>query len=353
MDMNEDAEPRRLTRRELREKWLAEQSAEENSSQESSDSSEDVPDLSYLEKAQETDAEIWDEPAEDTQVKLRRRRQPSAEVDGEQTQNIDDPAPTQPFSVDDLQALQAERQSLEQDLTAASATEADLGQKQLSEDQSEPESTLQTEKAEEYSFPDIQPLDEERSVFDEESDRASVSSSDTLETTEDDSYNFEDVLERAIADENTSVHNSTAALILPSFPDTDLSGPIGATGELFITGSFELPKSLSETGGHSNFIDSFADSDQETDVQKESSTSSTDENASLDIFADLETTEFDVTPKSARKAISAKNEDSNDPTTPITKRDGKKPLIFGLVGGGLILVIVAGGILLFNSGLFG
>lgn len=351
--MNEQAEPRRLTRRELREKWLAEQSTEETSDKETSDSSEDVPDLSYLEKTQDSQPEIWDEPAEDTQVKLRRRRQPSVAANGEQLQQIDEPAPTQPFSVDDLQALQAERQAIENETPKVAVSDVDVAQKPLDEEQPGTEEPLQTEPVEEYSFPDIQPLDEERSVFDEESDRTVGTSSDTSVNANEDSYNFEDVIERAIADENTSVHNSTAALILPSYPDSDLSGPIGATGDLYITGSFELPKSLSETGGHSSLIDSFADSDQETDVSETSGANSTDKNAPLDIFADLETTEFDVAPKSARKAISAKNEDSSDPTTPITKRDGKKPLIFGLVGGGLILVIVAGGIILFNSGLFG
>src|SRR5690606_451977 len=50
---------------------------------------------------------------------------------------------------------------------------------------------------------------------------------------------------------------SSSALILPNMPDANgLSGPLGETGELFITGSIDLPKSLGETGGHAAIHDS-------------------------------------------------------------------------------------------------
>ena len=35
-----------------------------------------------------------------------------------------------------------------------------------------------------------------------------------------------------------------------------LTGPLGGTGELYVTGSLKLPKSLGETGGHSSLHDS-------------------------------------------------------------------------------------------------
>lgn len=105
-----------------------------------------------------------------------------------------------------------------------------------------------------YSFPDIAPLDEHQSVFDdpatrllaEEAAEPSASSGD-----------FDDLITRAVAQEGATGSTNTSALILPSMPESDgLAGPLGETGELFITGSINLPKSLAETGGHASLHDS-------------------------------------------------------------------------------------------------
>lgn len=42
----------------------------------------------------------------------------------------------------------------------------------------------------------------------------------------------------------------TSALILPNTPLSDVTGALNATGEVIITGSIDLPKSLSSTGSH-------------------------------------------------------------------------------------------------------
>jgi len=61
------------------------------------------------------------------------------------------------------------------------------------------------------------------------------------------------------------------ALILPLIPNQGTtSGPLSNTGEILITGSFDLPRSLGETGQHPNHFDS-ADVDQMIDQLDDSS----------------------------------------------------------------------------------
>ncbi|MDH6237376.1 hypothetical protein [Cryobacterium sp. CG_9.6] len=58
------------------------------------------------------------------------------------------------------------------------------------------------------------------------------------------------------------IPTTTNALILPSIPNQGTSsGPFSNTGEILITGSFDLPRSLGETGQHPNHFDS-SDVDQ-------------------------------------------------------------------------------------------
>lgn len=53
------------------------------------------------------------------------------------------------------------------------------------------------------------------------------------------------------------IPTTTNALILPSIPNQGTtSGPLANTGEILITGSFDLPRSLGETGQHPNHFDS-------------------------------------------------------------------------------------------------
>src|SRR5690606_24916676 len=103
---------------------------------------------------------------------------------------------------------------------------------------------------ESYSFPDIQPPEEWRSVFDDPASRVVPEQGS--------GGDFDDLISRAVAQEGATGTTNTSALILPSMPDDTggLSGPIGATGELYVTGSIDLPKSLGETGGHASIHDS-------------------------------------------------------------------------------------------------
>lgn len=189
-----------------------------------------------------------------------------------------------------------------------------------------------------YSFPDIQPLAEERSVFDDPSVRTVSTPSTDQDATQSDGSGFEDMIQRAIADEGSSVHSGTASLILPASPESDgLSGPIGDTGELFITGSIEMPRSLGETGGHSKIHE----------------TIESDPFALLEIGEDFETGEHDSAPVSARRAVSSRSGESTGLVSPDVQKGSKLPLILAVSGGGLIVVLVGAGIWAFSSGLFG
>jgi len=65
------------------------------------------------------------------------------------------------------------------------------------------------------------------------------------------------------------IPTTTNALILPSIPNQGASsGPFSNTGEILITGSFDLPRSLGETGQHPNHFDS-SDVDQILDQDDE------------------------------------------------------------------------------------
>lgn len=56
----------------------------------------------------------------------------------------------------------------------------------------------------------------------------------------------------------------THALILPTAPSLDVSGPLGTTGEILVTGQIPLPQSMSETGIH-GVLDDEADSSETFD----------------------------------------------------------------------------------------
>ncbi|MGO1809146.1 MAG: hypothetical protein ACTHZN_00970 [Canibacter sp.] len=177
-----------------------------------------------------------------------------------------------------------------------------------------------------YSFPNIIPLEESQPVFDNTSER-------DLENSK---TGFDNLISRAVEEESSAnTSNSTSALILPSMPHSDgISGPIGQTGELFVSGSIELPKSLGETGGHRLSAEALGlDDDQEAD-----GADYTDEHGS--------------TPVSAVRAVSAQNTNYSI-VSPEKKDHSKKPMIFALSGGALVLVV--GGVIYWGvtNGLFG
>ncbi|GAA2829792.1 hypothetical protein FB468_0319 [Leucobacter komagatae] len=171
-----------------------------------------------------------------------------------------------------------------------------------------------------YSFPDIQPPEEWRSVFDDPSRAANISAPG-------DSGDFDDLISRAVAQEGSTGGTGASALILPSHPgDTGgLTGPLGATGELFVTGSIELPKSMGETGGHSGIHDSI-DFDPFLSGEAPGSIASSTESGPM--------------PVSALSAVSARRRPEVPVVAEPTKDRSKMPLILALSGGGLIVVVI-------------
>ena len=190
-----------------------------------------------------------------------------------------------------------------------------------------------------YSFPDIAPLAEERSVFDDPATQAipALPSDELIAPLTERTGDFDDLISRAIAAEGATSSN-TAALILPSMPEgTDLAGPLGETGELFVTGSIELPKSLGETGGHARLHDSIE----------------SDPLADLGIDLSDEPVPDDSAPVSATRAISARTVEGSGVVAPHTKKGNRLPLILSVTAGGLLLAVI--GLLAWgaSNGMFG
>lgn len=186
-----------------------------------------------------------------------------------------------------------------------------------------------------YSFPDIAPPEEWRSVFDEDSkagpgnDARSASGKDS---------GFDDLIARAVVQDGRAGGTNSAALILPDMPeDGGLAGPIGGTGELYITGSIDVPKSIGETGGHASIHDSI-ELDPVDELGAERPHGGADQATG---------------PISARRAVSASSATGAPMFSSAGKEKSKLPLVLSLTGGGLILVV--GGIAVwgFATGVFG
>lgn len=186
-----------------------------------------------------------------------------------------------------------------------------------------------------YSFPDIVPPEEWRSVFDDPASRQTPNGGQGAQASGD----FDDLISRAVAQEGAAATSNTSALILPSMPDDTggLSGPLGGTGELYLTGSIELPKSLGETGGHSALHDSIE----------------------MDPIIGHDPAEAQVTadhgpaPVSARHAVSARVPSSIPVVAKPTKERSKLPLVLSLTGGGLLVAVVGLGVWGASNGMFG
>ncbi|GAA2182005.1 hypothetical protein GCM10009847_25870 [Leucobacter tardus] len=186
-----------------------------------------------------------------------------------------------------------------------------------------------------YSFPDIAPPEEWRSVFDEDSRAAR--GNDARSATGKDS-GFDDLIARAVVQDGRAGGTNSAALILPDMPeDGGLAGPIGGTGELYITGSIDVPKSIGETGGHASIHDSI-ELDPVDEMGAERSHGGS---------------EHATGPISARRAVSASSATGAPMFSTAGKEKSKLPLVLSLTGGGLILVV--GGIAVwgFTTGVFG
>ncbi|HEY4268933.1 MAG TPA: hypothetical protein VGM94_12155 [Galbitalea sp.] len=71
---------------------------------------------------------------------------------------------------------------------------------------------------------------------------------------EDDGLPSENTLSRTVGTGTSAI--TTSALVLPSVPQsTDLTRPLTATGEILVTGSIDLPRSLGSTGAHPHRVD--------------------------------------------------------------------------------------------------
>ncbi|KUF06664.1 hypothetical protein [Leucobacter sp. G161] len=180
------------------------------------------------------------------------------EVSGEPTVVADvvevDVADVEPAEVVEGEAVEAEAVATDE-VADAVVVEETLVEEAVAEqpapEENDDESVDTSTDTAGYSFPDIQPPEEWRSVFDDPSRAATI-------TAPGESGDFDDLISRAVAQEGSTGGTGASALILPTHPgDTGgLTGPLGSTGELFVTGSIELPKSMGETGGHSGIHDS-------------------------------------------------------------------------------------------------
>ena len=269
----------------------------------------------------------------------------SAPVEPEPEQNEDstglppDLEATQPFSRSDLEEIardQAAAQQVSEEPAPADEVAVDDPQTEVvpessgSDSQQAPEDAADASPKKAYTFPDIAPLDETVSVFDDPS--AQPRSTPAAEG----GSEFDDLISRAVAQEGNGGTKSGSALILPNLIDTgELSGPIGDTGELFITGSIELPKSLGETGSHAPLHDSH-DADPLSELGLDEIPTSDDVNS----------------PVAAKRAVSAVSA-GDAVISQETKEKSKLPLALILTGGGLVVAVAALLIWGASAGMFG
>lgn len=115
---------------------------------------------------------------------------------------------------------------------------------------------------------------------------------------------------------------ATHALILPTSPDVDISGPIGDTGEIIVTGQIPLPRLMTETG-----VQGVLDED--------------DEGPAFETVLGVETSGF-TSPIRATQAVSSKG---NDREFEMVRRApwGTPATILGISA--VLLVVAAGGLL--------
>ncbi|MDF1478763.1 hypothetical protein PYV02_06650 [Leifsonia sp. H3M29-4] len=128
---------------------------------------------------------------------------------------------------------------------------------------------------------------------------------------------FETTLSRSIG----SGHTATNALVLPGMPkETDIRGPLTSTGEVMLTGSIDLPRSLASTGATARMehdgIDTLFDAN------------------------DAEINSTDSSPVRAIRAVSTHN--SGHGVTHTQKPKGTKALTALLIAASSMAVVVAG-----------
>lgn len=136
---------------------------------------------------------------------------------------------------------------------------------------------------------------------------------------------FDQIVARGIS--AGGIPTTTNALILPSIPHQgSTSGPLSSTGEIMVTGSIDLPRSLGSTGALPNLFDS-SDMDQMLDQLDEGGYHS------------------DVAPVSASRAVST-HASTRGVMAPPKKRGLTVPAVLTVTAGalafGVLALIVAG-----------
>jgi hypothetical protein len=134
----------------------------------------------------------------------------------------------------------------------------------------------------------------------------------------DDKNQFDQIISRNVGQSGSAT--TTNALILPSLPNQDATGPLTSTGEILVTGSIDLPRGLGSTGAHPDRIDS----------------------SDLDRLLDGDENEFntsEVAPIRASRAIST-HTSTRGVITPPKKRGGRLPLVLMITAGVLAVGVI-------------
>ncbi|WP_233265424.1 hypothetical protein [Leifsonia sp. AG29] len=119
---------------------------------------------------------------------------------------------------------------------------------------------------------------------------------------------------------HSTAATTTNALILPSLPQPDATAPLTSTGEILVTGSIDLPRTLGSTGAHPDRIDS----------------------SDLDRLLDGEENEFntsEVAPVRASRAIST-HTSTRGVITPPKKRGNLLPVVLMITAGVLAVGVI-------------
>lgn len=118
---------------------------------------------------------------------------------------------------------------------------------------------------------------------------------------------------------HSTAATTTNALILPSLPQADATGPLTSTGEILVTGSIDLPRSMGATGAHDR-IDS----------------------SDIDRLLDGEENEFntsEVAPVRASRAIST-HTSTRGVIAPPKKRGNTLPVVLMVTAGVLAVGVI-------------
>ncbi|WP_053352960.1 hypothetical protein [Leucobacter musarum] len=290
-------------------------------------SAESAPEASAASEAEAENAAVRD--ADVSAASPADAAAPTAVIDSDAMRAVSEAAPESIPEVvpprepaDDLPVVPAAE-------TVALPTQAAAVAPKQTEPQAAPSSPEQKSS---YSFPDIAPPEEWRSVFDDPASRQFPTPGTQP------GGDFDDLISRAVAQEGSTGGTGTSALILPTMPEDTggLTGPLGATGDLYVTGSLHLPKSLGETGGHSAIHDSIEMDPITGDQLSEPSGDGSG-----------------PAPVSARHAVSARVDSGMPVVAKPAREKSKLPLILSLTGGGLLIVVVALGAWGASNGFFG